>query len=398
MLTLIEKIIFVFLALGSAYFAYFTTERIYRIVRRGTGAVGLDELVKRAINATIIFVSQKTVLKRRFLPSLAHAFVAWGFTYYLLVNIADGLRAFFGFTLPDENNIVSNLYRLGADLLSLGVLVGMAALLLRRVTVGRKVFAYRVGVKINPKAVSGIKRDSLIVGLFILFHVGWRFLGESFYLAEKGIDTWQPFASLLSLVWETLPKDTLILMQHAAFWGAIGSILLFVPYFLYSKHIHIFFALINYLLKPKRLSIGQLDKINFDDASLSEFGATRLEHLSQAQIIDAYSCIMCNRCQDVCPAYTTGKVLSPSALEINKRYYLNEFGGEFAKGKESAPLLEFAISEEAVWACTACGACVEVCPVGNEPMRDILEIRRALTLNENNFPQQLQQAYKGMER
>jgi Fe-S oxidoreductase len=85
-------------------------------------------------------------------------------------------------------------------------------------------------------------------------------------------------------------------------------------------------------------------------------------------------------------------------LEINKRYYLNEFGGEFAKGKESAPLLEFAISEEAVWACTGCGACVEVCPVGNEPMRDILEIRRALTLNENNFPPQLQQAYKGMER
>ncbi|MBI4631678.1 MAG: hypothetical protein HY740_08190 [Chloroflexi bacterium] len=72
-------------------------------------------------------------------------------------------------------------------------------------------------------------------------------------------------------------------MQHAAFWGAIGSILLFVPYFLYSKHIHIFFGLINYLLKPKRLSIGQLDKINFDDESLSEFGATRLEHLSQAR-------------------------------------------------------------------------------------------------------------------
>jgi len=398
MLTLIEKIIFVFLSLGSAYFAYLTAERIYRIVRRGAGAVGLDELVKRAINATIIFVSQKTVLKKRFLPSLAHAFVAWGFTYYLLVNIADGLRAFFGFTLPDENNIVSNLYRLGADLLSLGVLVGMVALLLRRVTVGRKVFAYREGVKVHPKAINGIKHDSLIVGLFILFHVGWRFLGESFHLAEKGIDTWQPFASLLSLVWETLPTDTLILMQHIGFWCAIGSILLFVPYFLYSKHIHIFFAPINYLLKPKRLSIGQLDKINFDDESLSEFGATRLEHLSQAQIIDAYSCIMCNRCQDACPAYETGKVLSPAALEINKRYYLNEFGGEFAKGKESAPLLEFAISEEAVWACTACGACVEVCPVGNEPMRDILEIRRALTLNENNFPQQLQQAYKGMER
>ncbi|MEK7326069.1 MAG: [Fe-S]-binding protein, partial [Chloroflexota bacterium] len=76
MLTLIEKIIFVLLALGSAYLAYRTAERIIRIVRRGTGAVGMDELVSRAINATIIFATQKTVLKRRLLPSVAHAFVA----------------------------------------------------------------------------------------------------------------------------------------------------------------------------------------------------------------------------------------------------------------------------------------------------------------------------------
>ncbi len=115
--------------------------------------------------------------------------------------------------------------------------------------------------------------------------------------------------------------------------------------------------------------------------------------------MDAYACIMCYRCQEVCPAYNTGKVLSPAALEINKRYFLNSFGANIAKG-ESSPqtLVEFAIPSEAIWACTACGACIDICPVNNEPMRDILDIRRSLVLNENAFPQQLQAAFRGMER
>jgi Fe-S oxidoreductase len=101
----------------------------------------------------------------------------------------------------------------------------------------------------------------------------------------------------------------------------------------------------------------------------------------------------------VCPANRTGKVLSPSALEINKRYQINQEGKALAAGQESStPLIEFAISLEAVWACTSCGACIEVCPVGNEPMRDILDIRRSLVLMDNQFPTQLQQAFKGMER
>jgi Fe-S oxidoreductase len=115
--------------------------------------------------------------------------------------------------------------------------------------------------------------------------------------------------------------------------------------------------------------------------------------------MDAYACIMCNRCQQVCPAYNSGKVLSPAALEINKRYFLNYYGANIAKGETSPQtLVEFAIPPEAIWACTACGACIDICPVNNEPMRDILDIRRSLVLNENAFPQQLQAAFRGMER
>ncbi|MEW6402348.1 MAG: (Fe-S)-binding protein, partial [Chloroflexota bacterium] len=75
-----------------------------------------------------------------------------------------------------------------------------------------------------------------------------------------------------------------------------------------------------------------------------------------------------------------------------KRYHLNDGGGT------DVPLINNMISEEAVWACTSCGACVDICPVGNEPMRDILEIRRNLTMMESNFPKQLETAFKGMER
>jgi Fe-S oxidoreductase len=188
-------------------------------------------------------------------------------------------------------------------------------------------------------------------------------------------------------------------MQHVFFWGALGTILLFVPYFLYSKHIHLFMAPLNFFLRPERGSIGQLSAINFDDETITQYGAAKLEHLEWKLIQDSYACIMCNRCQDACPANATGKALSPSALEINKRYFINNHGADLAAGQPSpVGLLEFAISPEEVWACTTCGACVDICPVGNEPMRDILDIRRNLVLMDSQFPDQFQGAFRGMER
>jgi Fe-S oxidoreductase len=134
-----------------------------------------------------------------------------------------------------------------------------------------------------------------------------------------------------------------------------------------------------------------LSYINLDDQSIEQFGAASMKDLGWEQIMDSYACIQCFRCQEVCPAYNTGKLLSPAALEINKRYHLNYGGGT------DVPMLNL-ISEEAVWACTSCGACVDICPVGNEPMRDILDIRRNLTMMESKFPKQLETAFKGMER
>ncbi len=404
MLTLVEQIVFVLLALTSAYFAYRSGDRIRRILQRGRGgqAISLPDAVRRAQSALTKAVVLTPTWQTRFWPSLFHAFVVWGFMFYLLVNLGDVLEGFlpgYQFITSGAVPLVDGVYNLLADVLSVGVLAGMAALLVRRFGLNSRDFAFLANTLVHPRAKAGIRRDSAIVGSFILLHVGSRFLGETFHLAEKGVDIWQPFASAVSFLWDGLPVGGLAVMQHVAFWGAIGTILLFIPYFLYSKHIHIFMAPLNFLLKPERKSMGQLAKIDFDDETITQFGASKLEHLEWPALLDAYACIMCNRCQDACPAHTTGKALSPSALEINKRYFLNDQGAAVAAGKETEPgLLEFAISPEAVWACTSCGACVQICPVGNEPMRDILDIRRSLVLMDNQFPDQLQTAFRGMER
>jgi Fe-S oxidoreductase len=325
--------------------------------------------------------------------------VVWAFMFYLFVNIGDSLEGLLPNFIFLGSGIVGNVYRMLADLLSVSALVGMSALLVRRFIVRAPELRIRETTLVHPKARSGIHRDSLIVGFFILLHVGGRFTAQTFKLALNGTDPWQPFASTVSSLLSGLSNSALIFGEHAGFWLAIGLIMAFFPYFLYSKHIHIFMAPLNFLLRPQRPSPGQLDKLNFEDTTVEQFGATRIEDFAWHQVLDAYACIMCNRCQDACPAYTTGKVLSPAALEINKRYFLNDEGGRLAKGEASTkPLLEFAITEEAVLACTACGACTDICPVGNDPMRDIMDIRRSMVLMENKAPDQWQVAFRGMER
>lgn len=96
---------------------------------------------------------------------------------------------------------------------------------------------------------------------------------------------------------------------------------------------------------------------------------------------------------------TNRESLSPSALEINKRYFLNAEAKKIVNDEDvDQTFLDFGLTESALWACTSCAACVDICPVGNEPMYDILNIRRDRVLMEAKFPSQLQNAFNGMER
>jgi Fe-S oxidoreductase len=404
MLSLPEKILFALATLASLTATGFGVRRLVRLIAAGQGRPDWTLAWKRLGNVLVSLVTFQPVFRARFWSSLFHALVGWGFGFYILVNLVDVVKAYFpGFAIP---GLVGDLYRLVADVLTVAVLVGMIYFVLRRFVFHTSALSTRSTTLLHPQARFGILRDSAIVASFILLHVAGHFVGDSMQLAMPAaslqgnpppvFDPWQPFASSLAQLWVNLhlSASALNLGVHIGFWFALGLILAFLPYFPYSKHIHLFFAPLNFLVKPERRSIGELSRLNLEDPSIERFGVTQMSDLGWEQVTDAYACIMCYRCQDVCPAYATGKLLSPAALEINKRYFLN--GVKTLEGSPS--LTDFAIPPEAVWACTSCGACVDICPVNNEPMRDILDIRRGLVLMENSFPKQLDTAFRGMER
>ncbi len=397
MLTPVEKILFFFCAAASLYFAQRFFRLAARIIQRGEGKLYFDQLPRRLWRALDVLFTQRTVFRTRFASSLMHGFIVWGFLFYALVNVGDVIEGYLDVDFLGMG-LIGDLYRLAADLLSVGVIVGMIYFLIRRFVVNAPALRFHENIRLHPKVLGGIRRDSLIVGAFLLVHVGGRFLGETFWIARHGTDHWQPFANVVSGLWDGMSRSRLEVGEHFFWWLALGTILAFIPYFPYTKHMHLFMGPLNYFSRPDRLSLGALEPIDFEDESREQFGAARLEHLTKKQLFDPFACIMCNRCQDVCPAYLTGKELSPSALEVNKRYEIRQNMVLLASGAESpAPLLDFAITPSAVWACTACGACIEVCPVGNEPMFDVMDIRRDLVLTQGDFPAELQGAFKGME-
>ncbi len=404
MLTLAEKLLFLAAVAVSFYLSYLRFRQLYLVVRRGAGEFPTrDELVGRLAQAAGRWLTFGHLWKSRGRAGVFHALIAWGFVFYLLVNFGDLLQGYLPIRFLGQNPIGAA-YRFLADLVSVAILTGMVYFLLRRFAFHAPALGYHDNIKLVDEVKSGgIRRDSLVVGLFILLHVGFRLLGESFAIAlarqltGRG-DPAQPFANGVSLLWGGLNASTLTLGQHLGWWVALGLVLAFLPYFPRTKHLHLIMSGVNFLARPQRTSLGELPPLDFEDESIEEFGAARLEQLPWPHLVDAYACIMCNRCQDVCPAYVTGKELSPAALEVNKRYAINSQAEAIAAGAQTPPLLDYAISESAVWACTACGACIDICPVGNEPMFDIMHLRRYQALTADSFPQTLQQAFRGIER
>jgi Fe-S oxidoreductase len=392
MLTTIEKILFILLAAASLYWGGKGLYDVYRAIRRGRADARFDNLPQRIWQALWKVLVQEPVFKRRPIVSFLHALVFYAFVFYFLVNLVDVLEGFFGI---HARGGLWNPFNLAADLLTAAALIGVTGLVIRRFFVRPKDFSFPANVPLQEQVPSGIQRDSLIVSGFIFFHVGSRLVFKATQLALESSDVFQPAGSTLAGLFSGASPALVIGLNHFFWWGALGSILVFIPYFPRTKHIHIFMAPINLALKKDKP--GALQPMDFEKEEV--FGAAKLEEFSWPRLMDAYSCIMCNRCQDVCPATNTGKALSPAAILINERFELNRIFPRFAAGEESPrPLLDFALNDEAAWACTTCNACVEVCPVGNEQMLHIIDVRRERVLAAAEFPNGLKNAFNHMER
>jgi Fe-S oxidoreductase len=412
MLPLTQKIAFFLFALITLALAFEGFYRLYLRIHRGTldPEPRFNHLPRRLAYALTTTLLQTRTFKRRPTIGIFHSFIFYGFVFYGLVNLVDAIEGYFPFSISSSNPIGAT-YNLLADIFSFLVLIGVIALIIRRfVLPSRRDFRFNSRTLLHKDVQHAkITRDSLIVSTFILFHVGSRAIGAGAKLAAEGPDKLQPFATALSHLFTPASAEA---FRIFGYWGALASVFAFLAYFPYTKHIHIFMAPAKYFVAREPNS-GTLPPValNFEAETESEpkIGANKLEDLSWPRLLDAYACIQCNRCQDVCPATATGKSLSPAALEINKRMELNDLAAQqnpfafgsapFEKGTPSPnPLLTFALTPEAAWACTTCGACIEVCPTQNEQMLDIIDIRRNQVMIEGEFPSQLQSAFRGMER
>lgn len=386
------------MVIGSFGASYITFKKMFKIILAGTNPIIWTDVIKNWNAGLIAFISQKTLFKTRPVVGFIHALVAWGFTLYLLVNIIDVLYGFIPNFKFLPNSITGDIYRLFVDTFSILVLLGVFYFLARRFIIQEDRLTIKDPVLLSDRAKAGMKFDSFIVGAFIIIHIGSRFLSASFEIAIHGADWSQPAANIVATLWSTLSPNTLTISEHVTWWLALGLILLFLPYFPYSKHAHLFMGPLNIMASEKRRSMAAIETIDFEDEELDQFGAAQIQHLPQTQLLDGYACIQCSRCQDACPAYETGKELSPSALEINKRYFINDNISAIANGESiDKALTDWMLTEEAAWSCTTCGYCVEVCPVGNEPMIDILRARQNLVMMESNFPQDAVETFEKME-
>ncbi len=205
---------------------------------------------------------------------------------------------------------------------------------------------------------------------------------------------------------------TLHTLEQIGWWGHLVMVLAFLNYLPYSKHLHILLAFPNtyYSNLEKKGKFSNMQSVtnevklmldpNADpfaapatDAAPQRFGAKDVTDLSWKNLLDAYTCTECGRCTSSCPANITGKKLSPRKIMMDTRDRLTEVGemrkkhgADYTDGKS---LLGDYITEEEVWACTSCNACVQECPVNIDPLAIIVDLRRYLVMEESKVPTEL---------
>jgi Fe-S oxidoreductase/nitrate reductase gamma subunit len=371
----------------------FNARRLYTYLKIGKPEDRFDNPAERLKRVLTIAFGQKKLL-REFVAGWMHFFIFWGFVILLTAILDAILEGLFGVNL----SIIGGFYRYIAffqDLMGLLVILSIIIALYRRYIQKPK----RLQVEKTSKI------DATVILLLIFFIMLTMFgtyatqinLGNAEYYDLRFVSI--RFASLL----DGLGWDAQDLLHSIFWWTHILLVLGFLNYLPFSKHLHIITSIPNVYfssLKPK----GRLNPISFENIeNVEKFGALDVDDLTWKQIFDGYTCTECGRCTSACPANLTGKPLSPREIivSIRKRTFekapilLNlKPQNEDVLGKT---LLFNYVTEDELWACTTCMACVQECPVMIEHVQTIIDLRRYLVLTESKFPSELSTTFRNLE-
>jgi Fe-S oxidoreductase len=305
-----------------------------------------------------------------------------------------------------------------------------------------------------PRLKRGWKPSLVIFLILMICATVLMSLGlERVWFGETGFDAMAPLSSLIGMALAGLPEVAAVSVFYVFWWLHLLTILVFAVYIPQAKHFHLITGPLNIYLGRSE-PVGKLSKLDLEDETAESFGVGKIEEFTQKQMIDFYACVECGRCTSMCPAANTGKVLSPMHLIMKMRDHLTEKGAAVTSKAPYVPSFMFSggssayamdtaemdpqwaaqadgavtdirptlswqkhawvkqaersvtdlsligdvITPEEIWACTTCRNCEDQCPVGNEHVDKIVDLRRYLVLMEGNVPSEGQRALQNIER
>ncbi|HEV7957837.1 MAG TPA: (Fe-S)-binding protein, partial [Acidimicrobiales bacterium] len=374
---------------------------VSRLIRSGQPAPRRWNGFRKVTDAEVVEVAGQRKLLKWTVPGLAHFFTMWGFTI-LLATIIEAYGALFDrdFHIPWIGQ--SNWLGFTEDFFATAVLVSLCVFAVIRIknAPAKKQRESRFYGSHTGAAWAVLAMIAAVIVTLLLYRAAQINTGHFPYGQSKWaftshvVATWlRPLGTGVNSVLEA----TFLLLNVAV----IASFLVFVSY---SKHLHIFIAPINIGTSRRPRALGGLDKTpNMDMEQVSEdtvFGAGKIEDFTWKQMLDMATCTECGRCQSVCPAWTTGKPLSPKLVIMGLRD--NMFASAdrlLSHGSDTdvATLVPTTIDPDVLWSCTTCGACVEQCPVDIEHIDAIIDMRRFEVLMESRFPSEASLLLRNME-
>ena len=373
--------------------------RVFRLVTLGKEVDRFDRPLLRLIGAIPLIFGQRRVLQsvslRRDRAGLAHFFIFWGFlsflTSYLLFIFGDSSWRPFSEKLLTEVGV--EVFASYLNVLAVMFLVVLSWAALRRWLVR----PHRLTFDLTQR------KESAIILLLIALLMVLTLLTEAFYVASGGVSAHGEaiIGSAIGNLFQDAGVSSGVAngLQGLFWWMHLGVVLGFSLYIPLSKHMHILASPISFLSRSLEAR-GTLSTPK-DLETAESFGAARVQDFTWRELLDGYSCAVCGRCTDVCPAHITEKTLSPMHIVENLKEHLLETGPDLVRGRDeqgAKPLIGRWVQEEALWDCLTCGACVQECPVGVEHVQTIVDMRRHLVMEQAKMPETAMNALLSMEQ